>query len=149
MGNRLFEKKIEVRWSDCDVNRHVRHSAYYDFGAHCRIRFFESINFDSKKMGTLNIGPVLFKEECSFIKELKLDDIIIINLLRGKMPDDGSRFELHHEIFNSSGDKSAHITVKGAWMDVKARKLTIPPIELHHKLFELKWGDYYIYKKLS
>ena len=49
-----FEKFIEVRWADCDANRHVRHSTYYDYGAHARIRFFTEIGFDVQKLGQLH-----------------------------------------------------------------------------------------------
>jgi len=144
-----FESEIEIRWADCDSNKHVRHSAYYDFGAHCRIRFFTEIKFGSSKLEELNIGPILFKEECSFIRELHLDDTVKVSLLRGEMSDDGSRFEMHHELYNLKGDKSAYITIKGAWMNLKTRKLTVPPIELHNSLSELPLGDYYTYKKSS
>ena len=36
----VFEKKPEIRWSDLDPNYHVKHSAYYDYGAYSRISFF-------------------------------------------------------------------------------------------------------------
>lgn len=142
-----FEKKIEIRWADCDANRHVRHSAYYDFGAHSRIKFFTEMGFNSANLAQMDLGPILFKEECSFIRELRAEDTIMVNLLKGKVSEDASRWELHHEIYNSQGEKSAHITIKGAWMDLKKRKLTIPPIELASKLHELEQGDYYVYGK--
>jgi len=142
-----LKKKLAIRWGDCDLNRHVRHSAYYDFGAHVRIRFFSEMGFDTQKMGSLNIGPILFKEECAFIRELHLEDTIFVNLLKGDVSPDGSRWELHHEIFNSKQEKSAHITVKGAWMDLIARKLTKPPAELVTLIDQLESGTYYSYKK--
>ena len=144
-----FEKELEVRWVDCDANRHVRHSAYYDYGAHARIRFFAEMGFGSSEMAQLSIGPILFKEECSFIRELKVDDVITVNLLKGKLTHGGARWELHHEIFNAEGKKAAHITIRGAWMDLKARKLTTPP-EKVGKLFDnLPQCEPYSYVKSS
>lgn len=143
-----FEKNIEVRWSDVDPNRHVRHSAYYEYGAHVRIRYFTECGFDSATMSQLNIGPILFKEECSFIKEIRPDDTISINVLKGEVSEDASRWILHHEIFNQKGEKSAHITIKGAWIDLNIRKLTSPPIELAKAIHELPLGDHYTYKKV-
>jgi acyl-CoA thioesterase FadM len=35
--NDIFSKQLSFRWSDLDPNFHVRHSAYYDFGAQHRI----------------------------------------------------------------------------------------------------------------
>lgn len=143
-----FEKTIEVRWADTDPNQHVRHSAYYDYGAHSRIRFFEANGFDASTMRKLNIGPVIFKEECTFIRELHLNDTIKINLLIDKETNaDGSRWILHHEIFTQTGEKSAHITLKGAWIDLEKRKLTIPPKELAIAFHKLPIGENYIHKK--
>lgn len=142
-----FKKTIHVRWSDCDPNRHVRHSAYYDYGAHVRIRFFSELGFSADKMNALNLGPILFKEECSFIKEIRPEDTVTVNVLKGEITPDGARWKLHHEIYNQHGEKSAHITIKGAWLDLKARKLTLPPIELAQAMHELTAGEDYVYRK--
>ncbi len=141
-----FEKQIEVRWADVDANMHVRHSAYYEYGADARISFFATCGFGSTEMKESNIGPILFKEECSFIKELHPDDNILINVLRGEISEDGSRWELHHEILNN-GVKSAHITAKGAWMDLSLRKLATPPVDMSQVLNQLPVGEQYVYKK--
>ena len=141
-----FEKQIEVRWQDCDPNRHVRHSAYYNYGAHARIRFFTEVGFGAEKMNRLQIGPILFKEECNFIRELSMEETIRVNFLRGAIAENGSRFILHHEIFNSKNEKCAHITVKGAWMDLTLRKLTIPPAALAAAIHQLSVGEAYIYQ---
>jgi len=142
-----FEKRIEVRWSDCDANRHVRHSAYYDYGAHSRIRFFSDLGFGSDTLTKLHLGPILFKEECSFIKELRAEDSIIVNLLKGEVNQDASRWVLHHEIYNQENIKCAHISIKGAWIDTVKRRLAIPPIELADALHKLPVGDYFVYGK--
>ncbi|MEL6988477.1 MAG: acyl-CoA thioesterase [Bacteroidota bacterium] len=142
-----FETPIEVRWADVDQNRHVRHSAYYDYGAHNRIRFFVANGFPADKLAALNIGPILFKEECSFIRELHPDETITINLLKGSVSENGARWVLHHEIFKGNGEKAAHITIKGAWMDLAERKLTIPPLALAEALYELDQGEDFVYKK--
>ena len=142
-----FKKKIEVRWSDADANRHVRHSAYYEYGAHVRIRFFAVCGFDARAMNDLGIGPILFKEECSFIKEIHPDDTITINILKGEISENGARWVLHHEIFNQNNEKCAHISVKGAWLDLEKRKLILPPKAMADALHTLEKGDIYVYKK--
>ncbi len=140
-----YEKHIDVRWADCDANRHVRHSAYYDYGAHSRIRFFSDLGFDSNALSKLNLGPILFKEECSFIKELRAEDSITINLLKGEINNDASRWVLHHEIYNQDNLKCAHISIKGAWIDTSKRRLAIPPNELALALHDLPEGDFFVY----
>lgn len=44
----LYEKTIEVRWADCDANRHMRHSAYSDLCGHTRVGFMDSIGMTSE-----------------------------------------------------------------------------------------------------
>ncbi len=147
MDRKKNEKIIEVRWSDCDPNMHVRHSAYYEYGAHSRISYFDSIGFGADQMDQLKIGPIIFKEECSFIKEIRPSESIKVNLLKGDFSEDGSRWVLHHEIFNQNNEKSAHISVKGAWIDLQQRKLAVPPIKLIELLRHLPEGDYFTYGK--
>lgn len=144
---KTFEKEIEVRWSDCDPNMHVRHSAYYEYGAHIRICFFRECGYAPRKLSELNLGPILFKEECTFIKEIRPDETIRINMLKGEMTEDAARWSFHHELFNENGDKVAHLTVKGAWMDANERKLTVPPKDLAQKFHELPKGNDYVYSK--
>lgn len=98
-------------------------------------------------MAKLKIGPILFKEECSFIREIRPDDVIRINLLKGVVAEDGSRWILHHEIFNQDDVKAAHITIKGAWIDTETRKLTAPPAGLAESVATLAVGEDYVYKK--
>ena len=45
-----FSKELSFRWSDLDPNFHVRHSAYYDFGAQHRIEILESLGLTMKVM---------------------------------------------------------------------------------------------------
>ena len=145
----LFEKTIEVRWADVDQNRHVRHTAYYDYGAYTRIRFFIENGFDSDRMEELQFGPIIFREECSFIKEIHPSDTLKINLLRGPLREDGSRWTLYHELFNSKGEKCAHIAVDGAWMHPEKRKLVIPPSGIAKALYSLPIGEAFIFNKQS
>jgi len=143
----IYEQQIDIRWSDVDLNQHVRHSAYYDFGASARIWYLKKIGFGNNEFNQLKIGPVLFSEQCSFIKEVHLNESITINILKGPTKPDGSQFTLYHEIFNSNGDKCAHIKIQGAWIDSKLRKVTIPPIEIAKGFMKLEEGMDYSYKK--
>ena len=138
-----FEKTIEIRWSDVDQNRHVRHSAYYDYGAFIRIKCIAEAGFGAKELEENAIGPILFKEECSFIKEIKPEDTVRINMLKGDIRQDGSRWVIHHEMFNQRDEKVAHLTVHGAWMDTNLRKLKGPPAKLAAAFDELPVGNYY------
>ena len=131
----VFERKPEIRWSDLDPNYHVRHSAYYDYGAFSRISFFNEYGITTTSLMENNIGPILFREECVFRKEIKFGDDITINLLLDKASFDMSRWTIVHELKKAGNILTAVITVEGAWIDTQIRKLTKPP-ELFRNAFE-------------
>jgi len=122
-----YFKQIEIRWSDLDPNFHLRHSAYYDFGAYSRISFMNEHGLTPQVLSHLHIGPIIFREECVFRKEIKFGDTITINLRVEKAKDDFSRWTMMHEIWKSDDILCAVITLDGAWMDTVKRKLATPP----------------------
>ena len=122
-----YFKQIEIRWSDLDPNFHLRHSAYYDFGAYSRISFMNENGITPQVLGEAHIGPVIFREECIFRKEIKFGDKVKINLKLAKSNDDFSRWTMVHEIWKNDDTLCAVITVDGAWLNTVHRKLTTPP----------------------
>jgi acyl-CoA thioester hydrolase len=121
-----FTKEISIRWSDLDPNFHMRHSAYYDFGAQHRIEILEQYGLTMKAMQEQHFGPVLFREECVFRREIRLNSKVFITTKVGKMKTDASRWTIVHELKNEKDELYAVISVEGAWMDTKLRKLANP-----------------------
>jgi acyl-CoA thioester hydrolase len=121
-----FSKQLSLRWSDLDPNFHMRHSAYYDFGAQHRIEILESLGLTMKVLQINTFGPILFREECVFRKEIALSDTIFIHTKISKMRPDASRWSIVHEFKNEEDKLCATITVDGAWMDTKLRKIANP-----------------------
>ena len=124
-----FIKDVQVRWSDLDPNVHLRHSVYYDWGAFCRVAFFQEHKLTTETMAQLRIGPILFREECVFRKEIRLGDKVTIDLQLVKAKRDFSRWTIQHTIMKNTDLVAAILTVDGAWLDVARRKLGIPPQE--------------------
>ncbi|MCO4291611.1 acyl-CoA thioesterase [Solitalea sp. MAHUQ-68] len=124
---REYSIPVSIRWADLDPNFHVRHSAYYDFGAQARINFFVEKGLTAQVLAKHHFGPVLFREEAVFRRELKFGDKLSINVKVLKLKKDHSRFSIAHEIIREDGTLCAKITVDGAWMDTHIRKLTLPP----------------------
>ena len=123
----VYKKLIDIRWSDLDPNFHVRHSAYYDFGAYCRMCFLTDNGCTPAMLVEYKIGPVLLREECVFRREINFGDVVEINIQLKKATKDFSRWTMLHEI-SKNGDKlSATITIDGAWLDTEKRKLIVPP----------------------
>ena len=118
---------ISLRWSDLDPNAHVRHSVYYDWGAMARIEFFQRCNVDSKLMAENHVGPILFREEAIFRREVRYGNKYTIDLVATSMRKDFSRFSFRHAIVREDGTHCATINIDGAWIDTQKRKLCIPP----------------------
>ena len=132
-----FSRKIQVRWSDLDPNFHVRHSIYYDWGAFVRIEFLNEHGLNYQVMQELKFGPILFREECVFRREVVSGDEIIMNLQLLRSKKDFSRWSIQHQLTKSDGTLCAVLTVDGAWMDVLRRKLSSPPEKVHEVFAEM------------
>jgi len=122
-----FHRIIQLRWSDLDPNFHIRHSVYYDWGAFVRIEFLNEHGLTAQVMQELNFGPILFREECVFRKEIRSGDEIKMNLQLVRSKKDFSRWSIQHQIIKADGTLCSILTVDGAWMDVIRRKLSSPP----------------------
>lgn len=132
-----FVKEIQVRWSDLDPNVHLRHSVYYDWGAFCRVSFLNEHALTMELMHRLRIGPILFREECVFRKEVRLGDQVTINLEVTKAKRDFSRWSIQHTIMKNGDTVAAVLTVDGAWLDIAQRKLASPPSEVKQVFSEM------------
>jgi len=124
-----FAFPVQIRWSDLDPNYHVRHSVYYDWGSQCRVAFFASYGLTTELMKNLHFGPIIFREECVFRKELKMEDAVFLTLEIIKSRKNYTRWTLRHSIMKNNETLGAVITIDGAFFDTATRKLTQPPPE--------------------
>ena len=122
-----YSKKLEIRWADLDPNFHVLHSKYYDYGAYCRMSFLTEHGITPAVMIENNIGPIIFREECLFKREIKFGDELLVYLKLSKCNDDASRWSMVHELWTNGDTLAAVINIDGAWIDTKIRKLAKPP----------------------
>lgn len=121
-----YLKPVEIRWSDLDPNFHVKHSTYYDLGAYVRMCFLNENGLPTTVLAQNQLGPILFREECVFKREIHFNDKVIINLVLKQCTPNYSRWTFEHEIIKNDDTVAAIITVDGAWMDTTRRRLTIP-----------------------
>ena len=133
----MFEIVFKTKWADFDPNRHMRHTAYSDYAAEVRSRYFYQHNLSLEDFARIQIGPVIFKEETSYYKEIKMGADIRVDMLLTAASDKLERWEFTHRIFNDKGDLSAVVKVFGAWFDLQNRKLTRLPDNIIEKLKNL------------
>ena len=128
MENNIFYEG-QVLWSQIDANVHLRHSAYADFCAQARSNMLNQLGLSLSEFNQKKIGPILFREELNYLREIGLDERIKVSVEIIKFNVKNSRFSFRHEIFKENGVKAAVVQVDGAWMDIVARKLTNIPEE--------------------
>lgn len=123
---KAYTKNIEIRWADLDPNFHVLHSKYYDYGAFSRMSFITEHGLTPAWMKENNIGPIIFREECFFKREIKFGDELSVNLKLSKCNADASRWSMVHELWTNGDTLAAVINIDGAWIDTQKRKIAIP-----------------------
>lgn len=116
-----------VLWSQIDANMHLRHSAYADFAAQARLMVLNSMGFDAKLLAKEKIGPILFREELIYLREIGLNDKVTVTCALTKCRKDGSRWSFTQDIIRGDGVKAAQVNTDGAWIDTEKRKLSALP----------------------
>jgi len=119
----------QVLWSQIDANVHLRHSAYADFCAQARSNMLNQMGLSLDEFNKRKIGPVLFREELTYFREIGLDERIKVSVEITKYNTKNTRFSFKHEIFKENGIRAALVVVDGAWMNIIERKLTMIPEE--------------------
>jgi acyl-CoA thioester hydrolase len=81
-----YSVPLSIRWADIDANRHLRHSVYYDFAAAMRMNYLNSKGLTTEKLIEYQVGPILFREEAIFKREVRLEDKVNIDFTILKCP---------------------------------------------------------------
>jgi acyl-CoA thioester hydrolase len=105
------------------------------------VEFLNEYGLTAEVMQQLQFGPILFREECVFRKEIKLGDVVTMNLKLIRSRKDYSRWSIHHQVLKNGETLCALITVDGAWMNVAERKLMSPPIQVIEVFSQMPKAD--------
>jgi acyl-CoA thioester hydrolase len=145
-----YKKEIQFRWSDFDINFHLNHSVYYELGAQARTEMLASVGLNMAVYKANHFGPVLFREECVFTREILVGEKIWIDAGLLRVRDDLTKFSIRHHFYKEDGSICATITVDGAWIDTKLRKVIKPDIITKDLIEKLpKAVGFEIYSKQS
>lgn len=119
----------QVLWSQLDPNMHLRHSAYADLCAQARSNMLRQSGLSLEEFSKHQIGPILFREELTYYREIGLDESISVKVEMTKLNTQNFRFSFRHEIYKENGVKAATVEIDGAWLHLQKRKLTTIPDE--------------------
>lgn len=88
--------------------------------------FFSENGLSTQKLEELQIGPILFREEAVFRREIRLEDEITIDVALVRATQNYSRWSFRHNFTKADGSLAAIINIDAAWIDLGKRKLTVP-----------------------
>lgn len=122
-----FETSFHARWNDMDSNAHMGNAAFLDAASDVRMQYFTSFGFHPSQFAKLRVGPVIRKDELEYYREVLLLQPIRASLLLGGLSPDAARFRLVNEFHREDGQIAVRVASAGGWLDLSARKLTLPP----------------------
>lgn len=136
---KAYTRNVEIRWSDLDPNWHVANSAIAQFFIHGRVGYLESIGADSRKLESLQLGPVLLQENFYYLKEIHASDKQVeVKIMNGGYSEDGRFYKLDQELHTTRSGLSVYSSVLFVWMNLITRKIDKLPEEFFHKFQELE-----------
>lgn len=123
-------KTFEIRWGDLDPNRHVANSAYVEFMNDTRMTYMHKNGFTQQKFAEYNIGPVVFTEDYHYMKEIMPRETVYVDVELVGVTDDKRFYRFGHCLYKANGKLAVYSELLFGWMDLKERKLQLPPDEL-------------------
>lgn len=128
--SKRYARAFHVRWADCDFNGHMRHSAFNDYAAHIRVSMFTEYGLPIDRLMSMRLGPILFREETKFFKELRLNEPFTVDCEVTSMRHNGKIWAMRHGFYNDQQILSAELIVEGSWIDLDKRKTATPSKEI-------------------
>ena len=122
-----YSREFLAGWGMMDFNGHLANTAYLDLAADVRMAFFAEHGFAPSEFRRLGIGPVVRRDDVEYFREVGLHETVTVTYAVAAMSEDGSRFVLENEIWTGAGERSARVRSTGGWLDLRARKLIVPP----------------------
>lgn len=122
-----YAKTFEVIWADLDPNAHMRHSAYADYGAQARVGFLTEHGFGLKEFGRDRIGPILFREDLRYLREIRPSEKITVTCEAVGISPNRKHWKIRHRIYRQDGELACVIECQGTWFDLVQRKVIAAP----------------------
>jgi acyl-CoA thioester hydrolase len=125
-----FEQRFPMGRSHFDSNVHLRKIAYMDLAAGVRLAYLAAAGFSINSFAHMLFGPVIRVEDLEYFHELGTTGQVRVTLLLAGLSEDGSQFRLRNEFWSESGTLIARLTSLGGWIELRLRRLIVPPPSL-------------------
>jgi acyl-CoA thioester hydrolase len=127
---RAFTSSFRAGWGEMDYNGHMANTAYLDFAADARFRYFEACGFTAVDFERERIGPVVKRDVIEYRSEIRLQEEFTVALELAGISTDGSRFRLRNTFLKADDHIAAVVTTDAGWLSLERRRLTVPPQNL-------------------
>ena len=128
-----YSRQFLAGWGSMDFNGHLANTAYLDLAADARMAFFAEHGFPPGEFRRLAIGPVVLKDELEYFHEVGLHETVTVTFAALGLSPDGARFVVENAIWMAQ-KCAAIVRSTGGWLDLKARRLVVPPVALREAL---------------
>lgn len=125
--SKVFKKSFEVRWDDVDLNGHLRNTRYLEYASTARLSRLAEAGWGVRALQKEGFTIVMLGEEVAYLREVFLAERVSVSCEVVGLSADGSRWRIRHSVFRENGEEAAVVRALGAWIDIRARKITAPP----------------------
>ncbi|MDE2196252.1 MAG: thioesterase family protein [Gammaproteobacteria bacterium] len=132
-----------VRWADLDPNGHMRHTAYMDYAAQARLACLADLGFTLQRFHTLQLGPILFREDSRYLHEVRANERITVTAAAVGQSPNKKHWRIRHQILCDDGTLACVVDCQGAWFDIVARRVVPAPPELDAALQKMPKAEDY------
>jgi len=136
-GEPHFRHRIEVRFRDLDVLRHVNNAVYFTYLEQARVAFWGGLDV---RRGLEGLNVILARAECDYRRPVTLGDALEVRVWVGAVG--RSSFTLDYELADPGSDRvfATARSVQVAYDFERARPTALPE-ELRTKLDYLSAGQ--------
>lgn len=129
MTNEHDDVAIKLRWADMDAHGHMRHTAYADWATFARLEWMERAGLTVALFGREGVAPISLEETTTFLKEVRLSEVLRLSMRLMAASRDGSRY-VHEVTFRRAETMVARYRMTGAWFDMQSRRIVPPPASI-------------------
>lgn len=123
LENYNIKKEIVVEWGDMDAAQHVNNVVYLRWAESIRIDYFLYLN-DNMLYNEDNIGPVVAKQDCKYIRPVTFPDTVIIGVKRKEILED--RIVLETKIYSKAQKRIVAVSTQDIVSYDFKRKMKAP-----------------------
>lgn len=141
-------KAFEIRWGDLDPNRHVANTSFSAFFNETRMWFLAQEGFTQASFEKYEMGPIVVAEEFYYLKEVMPNEKVHTDIELLGNTENYKFIKFAHSLYNEAGKQAAYSEVLFTWLDLKARKIIIPPQEVLEILENMpKAPNYHVFSE--